>query len=402
MDRLSRVPFTLLFTAALLGQTSIGDAVEASRRSRAPKFDFDEAPYIERGAARIAEPGIIAPVTKGLHGFRLKMGSMVLTSGFALGPEFLTGSPRFERILFRTSARFSAPGYQLYDAEFALPSLAGDRLFFNALAAHRNYPRLPYFGPGPDSSANNRTSYRLENTSLDLTAGVRPFRHMRLGATSGVEMVNVGRGRDSRFRSTEQLFGPRSAPGVDHQSDFLTAGGFLEYDYTESEGTPRRGGNYSLRFTNYVDQTLGTGSFRRVDVDLRQYLPFFQKQRMIALRAYSVLTDTSSRKAVPFYLQPSLGGPEAMRGFHAFRFYDNNLLLLTAEYRWKVSSGVELAFFGDGGKVFPRRRDFNLRNLEGSYGAGVRFNIRREVFLRLDFGCSHEGCNLWLRFHDFF
>jgi hypothetical protein len=46
-----------------------------------------------------------------------------------------------------------------------------------------------------------------------------------------------------------------------------------------------------------VDQWLGAYSFRRLDVDLRQYLPFFSKQRVIALRAYTALTDSTTDAA---------------------------------------------------------------------------------------------------------
>ena len=215
-------------------------------------------------------------------------------------------------------------------------------------------------------------------------------------------IVNTGPGADRQFASTESVFRQESIPGFARQSRYITSGGFLHFESTDHPYSPRSGGDYSLRFSNNVDQTGGQGSFRQLDVDLRQYISFFQKQRVIVLRGYSILTDTRGGQTVPFYLQPTLGGPETLRGFRPFRFYDNNLILLTAEYRWKMSSGAELAFFGDGGKVFPRWREITLHDIEASYGAGIRFNVRQDVFLRCDAGISHEGVQVWLRFHNLF
>jgi len=94
-------------------------------------------------------------------------------------------------------------------------------------------------------------------------------------------------------------------------------------------------------------------SFRRLDVDLRQYLPFFSKQRVIALRAYTALTDSTTGRSIPFYLQPTLGGPDTLRGFRPFRFYDNNMMFFNGEYRFKVSSGLMAVLFAEGGEGFP-------------------------------------------------
>ena len=102
-----------------------------------------------------------------------------------------------------------------------------------------------------------------------------------------------------------------------------------------------------------MDQWLGAYSFRRLDVDLRQYLPFFSKQRVIALRAYTALTDSTTGRSIPFYLQPTLGGPDTLRGFRPFRFYDNNMMFFNGEYRFKVSSGLMAVLFAEGGEGFP-------------------------------------------------
>jgi outer membrane protein assembly factor BamA len=97
-----------------------------------------------------------------------------------------------------------------------------------------------------------------------------------------------------------------------------------------------------------------------------------------------------------------LGGSDDLRGYRPFRFYDNNSLVFNAEYRWEVFSGLDMALFADAGKVYPRWQQTNFENLEASFGFGFRFNVRNDVFLRIDTGFSHEGFQVWFKFNNVF
>ena len=105
---------------------------------------------------------------------------------------------------------------------------------------------------------------------------------------------------------------------------------------------------------------------------------------------------------MPFYLQPTLGGSEDLRGFRPFRFYDNNAVILNGEYRWEVFSGLDMALFVDAGQVFPDWRKINYRHLQTDAGFGFRFNVRNDVFLRIDTAFSHEGFQIWFKFNNVF
>jgi outer membrane protein assembly factor BamA len=101
-------------------------------------------------------------------------------------------------------------------------------------------------------------------------------------------------------------------------------------------------------------------------------------------------------------MQQTLGGSEDLRGFREFRFRDRNVVVYNLEYRWEVFSGMDMALFGDAGKVFPDRSDFSLSNLEGAYGIGLRFNQAKAVFLRIDIGRSREGTRFFFKFGHVF
>src|SRR5262249_1864109 len=95
---------------------------------------------------------------------------------------------------------------------------------------------------------------------------------------------------------------------------------------------------------------------------------------VFAFRAKSVLTYSDA--PLPFYMQPALGGSEDLRGYRPYRFRGNNLLVMSAEYRWEVFSGLDMALFADAGRVAMKKSDLITRDLETSGGFGLRFNQR--------------------------
>ncbi|HEX9760643.1 MAG TPA: BamA/TamA family outer membrane protein, partial [Candidatus Acidoferrales bacterium] len=182
------------------------------------------------------------------------------------------------------------------------------------------------------------------------------------------------------------------------QTSFLRHTAFVEFNYLDNPGGPRSGGYYVARFTYFDDRDLKLHDFRQLHLEAQQYIPFFNARRVIALRARTVMSMENGASSVPFYLQPSLGGPYDLRGFRAYRFHDDNHIAVNAEYRWESFTGLEMAIFADAGKVTPKRSQLNFHNLESSVGFGLRFNLRNNVFMRIDTGFSHEGFQVWLKF----
>ena len=150
------------------------------------------------------------------------------------------------------------------------------------------------------------------------------------------------------------------------------------------------------------DIRIDQNTHKRLNLEAQQYLPFFNQRRVIALRGKSELTWKNPGQVVPFYMQPVLGGSDDLRGFRPFRFYDDNLILFKAEYRYEIFAGLDMALFADAGKVFHSKHDWNVQDLEASYGFGMRFNARNAVFMRIDVGFSHEGFQIWWKFNNVF
>jgi outer membrane protein assembly factor BamA len=399
------IPILLMWPSArfVLGQSDSRAAlIEEERKEKQVQLQREAATKMERRLVYIERNRILDRAKSGLNGLRLKWGGLPSGGGFAIGPEYVRDDLLRGQMNFRTSAVVSTKVYQKYDFNFRLPKLVNNHLFVDFYTAHRNYPQMQFYGSGPDSLKGQRSNYRLEDTTSDVTLGLRPFKGLTLGGGAGYVWTNVGPGTSRIYISTEQQFTPAQAPGINQQTDFFRYGGFAQIDYRDDPLGPRKGGNYLVQYTWYDDRKLRLFDFRRLDVTLEQYVPFFNKRRVFAFRARTVLTDTGAGNVIPFYMQPTLGGGNDLRGFRPFRFSDKNSADLTAEYRWEAFSGLDMALFFDAGKVFTRRGELNFANMETCGGFGFRFNIRNRTFIRMDFAWSHEGLQFWFKFNDVF
>jgi hypothetical protein len=388
-------------TPALAQTDSRAAEIAAQQEEKAVQAKPDERNKVEKAMLWFREEDPFERFSTGWAGFRPKIGGLGPGTGFGIGPEYIRNGLLGGFVNFRTAAQTSFRGDRKFDLQLSAPRLDRGRYFAEFYAVHHDYPRMPYYGSGPDSNKTGRTDFRLEDTAFDATFGVRPFRHFSVGASTGYVLNNVGRGTDVRYASAETTYSRSQAPGIDVQSNFLRAGTFAQYDWRDNPDGPRRGGNYFVQFNDYRDRSFGLGNFRRLDMEAQQFIPVLNDRRVFAFRAKTALTYADGRP-IPFYMQPSIGGGEDLRGYRAYRFRGDNLVAMNAEYRWEVFSGLDMAVFGDAGQVFNRKSDVAVRDMESDIGFGFRFNQRDKTFLRLDVGFSHEGFQIWVKFANVF
>ena len=232
--------------------------------------------------------------------------------------------------------------------------------------------------------------------------GWRPHRDLNQDCHVGELLLNVGPGTSDGIPSTESVFTPAEAPGIDVQSNYLIAGCSAQLDLRDFPDDPHRGTYAAAIYDRYNAQDDSQFSFHRVTAVAAHYIPFLNQKRVIAVRAITQLSYHSDNQVVPFYLMPTLGGDSDLRGFPRYRFYDENSILFNAEYRWEISTGWDMALFGDAGKVFNRPGDISLSHLQTDAGFGFRLKTNRRLFLRLDTGFSREGVQVWLTFGRLF
>ena len=103
---------------------------------------------------------------------------------------------------------------------------------------------------------------------------------------------------------------------------------------------------------------------------------------------------------MPFYLLPSLGGDNTLRGYMTDRFHDRNVLALTAESRWAILNRLDGLVFIDAGEAASRIRSLDLKKT--SYGLGLHLHSRSATVLGFEAARSHEGWRVMVRLGDAF
>jgi outer membrane protein assembly factor BamA len=212
----------------------------------------------------------------------------------------------------------------------------------------------------------------------------------------------VGPGEKDSFASSTETFTNETAPGIQSPSNFAQGGGYVTFDWRDTPGDPANGGLYTARYTDFDDVRYGLFSFQRLDLEADEYFGFLNNQHVIALRGKVEATESGAGQQIPFYLEPTLGGPDDLRGYRAYRFYDHDAAVLTAEYRWNVLGNLAMAVFYDAGQVFDRWQQINFHNVYTDYGFGFRVKTHKGVFMRLDTAFSHEGVAVWARFNNIY
>jgi outer membrane protein assembly factor BamA len=336
-------------------------------------------------------------------GVVLKFGGLMQGSGFAIGPRYKRFDLAGERVKFDAYATASIKRYYAGQVRVRFPRIAGSRFDGEVFARRSDSPRISYFGPGPNSSRKNLTNYRREDNEVHVRFGWRPDRrNWLLSYEFAALKLNVGPGIGIETPSTEKVFSPLVARGIDKQSHYLYGGPVLRFDNRDRPGDPHKGGNYWVGMTRYWDRSNHLYSFTRVSAGSEFYLPFWNEKRVLAFRLKTDLSYNDKGNFIPFYMQPSIGGPDDVRGFQRFRFQDSNATIANVEYRWEVSPMLDVALFGDAGNVFSRPGLIGFHDLKTAGGMGFRVKTRESVFMRLDAGAGKEGFRIWLTFSNVF
>jgi hypothetical protein len=395
----------LVFVAVLVGlapaaaaqsdsQPPAQSRQEELRRLRARKAT-ELAPYqppkIEQGLIFLEEGGYIDRLLNPPSGFFPFIGGITPGAGASAGPGYRNRGLFNGRAAFIAIAAGSWRRYWTLDAQLIVPALAGGWLFADARVSRSSYPEEDFFGLGPDTVREDKTTYDLRNNRFGGSAGVRLARWAVIGQRVEYSTPRLRGGAAGDVPSTGEQYDDADAPGLDAQPDFLTYETFLSVDYRAPGPNARRGGYYTVAFARFNDQDLDRYTFDRWTVDLQQYLSILKGHRVLALRAAATLTEASGGQQVPFYLMPWLGGSHMVRAYPSLRFRDRNMLLLQAEYRWEVLPFLGGALFFDAGSVESDRDDFVLRRLKTDYGLGIRWGTPRGVFLRTDFAIGGDS-----------
>jgi hypothetical protein len=337
------------------------------------------------------------------HGLGIRVGGIEGGAGFATGPRWRTTRPLNGLLELSASTAVSISRDRGVELGAILHEVGTPRLSLrlgvtdDVLAAER------FFGTGRHSLRTDESVFTLQRRVAGLETTLAATRWLRLTGGARLATMAAGTGTAPGVPGIAARFDTGGLPGFGTPTAFSILSLGVAADRRDVPGNPRRGGRYAVRVDRYVDRSVSRASFNRVEVDLEQHLSWWRGQRLLTVRANAVVSDANPGQEVPFYLMPTLGGAERLRGFVTDRFRDRHRLVLQAEYAWDIWPFLNAVLFYETGHVARRVQDLTFANLQQDYGIGFRLGSARTIALRTDvaFG-SGEGTRISMRFSHAF
>jgi ATP:ADP antiporter, AAA family len=363
----------LLVAAPASAQSTREAQLDAQRAEKSQRLSEYKPDALEHRLGKV-ESALSTFSRDGLYPF---VGGVMSGGGIAVGPGYRgrysdTGT-------WDVHGAWSIRNFKIADASMQLPELADGKLRVRVAANRLDAPRLAFYGIGADSSTADRQNFSYTSTTFGVAAAVQATR-----------LLEVGSGVDSLQYDT-------TLSGAALNPSYRRTRLFAEIDSRTDPGYTRRGGLYRVEWSDYR-RTNGRGSFQQTEGEVRQYIPLLRENWVIALRALTSLTQNASAGDVPFFLMPSLGGNDTLRGYPSWRFRDRNRLLLSGEYRWTAGSFVDMALFLDAAQVAARASDFGIDRFKKTYGVGLMLHTMTSSVTRIDLARTPDGNSLVFSF----
>jgi hypothetical protein len=323
------------------------------------------------------------------------------------GAGWLSIGPGFRRRLFDeqtaidASAQASWRGYLRADASL-VRTMLDDRMAAGVEALWQDSTQVNYFGVGADSAVERRAQYRLQTFNI---VGHTRYRLEEWLAISGrvgwLDGPSVGSATgpfNRDYPDAQVMFADDPAMNLVEHPRFVHGEVSVMVDTRDHRGHPTDGAVYRAAAGFYADRTLQAFSFRRYELEGAQFIDVWNGAWIVALHGWGAFSDTAADQAVPFYLLPSLGGANTLRGYPNYRFHDRHLLLASVESRWPLSEHIDAAIFLDSGDVAASATHLGLHKT--NYGAGVRVHTQAATLARFDVGHGDEGWQFLFRLSE--
>jgi hypothetical protein len=273
--------------------------------------------------------------------------------------------------------------------DVTLPSFASNRGRVSLTAGYLDAPDVKYYGIGPDSDKDHKTSFGYTPFEAGGRLDFDVSRYLSVGG--GANYIDIKTDSGTTGPSIGERFSAANSPGLElDQFKYVNSTARAVVDWRRQLGYAGSGGRYRVQFDDFRERDNDQYSFRSLEAEVTQLIPLMRANWVIALRGLTTITDVDDTEAIPYFMLPSVGGGKTLRGFPDFRFRDRHRLVMNAELRWTPARFLDMAVFYDAGKVASRRGDLDFRDLEDSYGIGMRIIGLKGYAFKVEVAHSRE------------
>jgi len=251
---------------------------------------------------------------------------------------------------------------------------------YTAGVSYINFP-FDFYGIGANTLKANKSHLGQKRVKLNFQADGLVTDHLYLGfMVGGFDYKFTDETPGSLF-STNPLVEDRTGGAS------VLAGPTLLFD-TRNNNTYTTKGLFINSYFNFYKGIFGNNGYKGgwLNIEISQYNPLAKRLMLgFDLQSQNLIGGQS-----PFYLLPTLGNDEMMRGYYNGRYRDRNMIAGQAELRYRLSDRWAVAGFGGAGTVFDKT--FSASDLKPSAGGGFRyfFDVQKGLTLRADYGIGQQ------------
>ena len=245
-----------------------------------------------------------------------------------------------------------------------------------------------FWGIGYDAGRHNPESTYSEKRYLVEGRYLHEFLpHTYVGG-----LVSFEHTRGLKFSKQEYLHGEKL-----HYTA-TDIGAILEYDSRDFIPNPFRGLYVSFQETLFPKGLGNCGkTLWRTTFTADAYQRVW-KDGILAADLYAVFNTDGT----PWPMLARLGGSQRMRGYYQGRYTDNDMITLQIELRQRIWRRIGCVVWGGAGNVFPSLGEFDWSQTLPNYGIGFRWELKKRVNVRLDYGFGKKTSGFLLSINEAF
>lgn len=242
-----------------------------------------------------------------------------------------------------------------------------------------NFP-FNFYGIGNDTRQEDQTRLGQHRFKLNMEAEAKAGNFL-LGVVSGAfDYQFTNPNPDDIFNTDPQIQGKEGGASV-----YL--GPSVIFD-TRNNNTYTTRGTIVTAYLNAMQGLFSNNNYQGAFLNV-EYSSFFSLSKQLVL-GFDIQEQSLMGGLSPFYLLPSLGSDEMMRGYYNGRFRDRNFIAGQTELRYRFNPRLGIVAFAATGEVF--HDGFSTHNLKPDWGGGVRyfFDVQKGLSIRFDYGVGEQ------------
>ncbi|MDR3339031.1 MAG: outer membrane protein assembly factor [Candidatus Symbiothrix sp.] len=235
---------------------------------------------------------------------------------------------------------------------------------------------LDFWGISYEACATNPViDYTRRQIKIDADYVYEVVNDFHIGATLDFAYTNVTKIDDSSYLGGEKQSCTATGLGIS-----------VQYDTRDFIPNPQRGVYLMFRETVFpeglgnCDKTLFRSTFT---ADLYQKV---WQGGIVAVDLYGRFNS----EGAPWAMKEELGNAYRMRGYYAGRYIDNNFISCQLELRQHIIERFGCSAWFGGGTVFPSLNQLRWSHILPAYGLGLRWEFKRNVNARIDYGFGKQ------------